>query len=297
MALIDVLRKKQQEITKPAAGPAPASVQGIQQQIATGMTGKAQQQTGPATSSIAQQMAQQEVQTQQKELAQTQQQQAADMAQGIAQQEAEQGFAAKAQEAQKQEALATMSIEEQMANEQLAAKEELADMQLTEQETAFVEKATNQYSNSLKDLASQRGIAENDIFSDLNMQKKSLSADKFQAELEQRAHMLAMSDKRYVAQIQKTGELNNLRDSLAFKKEAMNLQFGESMKVLSQSFDNQRLLNADARQFKLEMAKLSIDDAMKIANAELQASMVSSFIGTGASGASTYAEKGGFDKK
>lgn len=270
MALIDVLRKKQQQLAA-QRGPAPTSVQGLRQQIATGATGKVQQQAGPAVSGIGQQIAQQQTAAQQAALSQQQQQQAAQLAQGIEQQQAEQGFQAQAQQVQRQEALADIAAKQQMGAERLEARDELADMQLSAQERMYTEKVTNEYANALANLASDRKITENNIFQDLANERENLEADKYMAQLSQRAHMLAMSDRRYVAQIQKIGAINDLRDRIAFKREAMELQFGENLKILSQSFDQQRLLNADTRQFAEEMKKMSIDDAIAVAEQALKA--------------------------
>jgi hypothetical protein len=294
MALIDVLRKKQQQLTQ-QRGPAPASVQGMQQQIATGMTGKAQQQQGPAVSGIGQQIAQQQAQAQQQALSQQQEQQATQLAQGIEQQQAEQAFQQRQLGAQRGEALAGLTTQEQMAAERRQAKDELADMQLTAQERAFTETVSNKYSNALADLASERGIVENNIFQNLANERKSLDADKYLAQLSQNAHMLAMSDRRYVAHIQKIGALNDLRDTIAFKKEAMQLTFGQNLKILSRSFDQQRLLNADQRQFAEEMSKMSIDDALAIAEQALKAQETSAAINTMMSGTKTYMSETDWD--
>ena len=287
MALIDVLRKKQQQITQ-QRGPAPASVQGMQQQIATGMTGKAQQQQGPAVSGIGQQIAQQQAQAQQQALSQQQEQQATQLAQGIEQQQAEQAFQQRQLGAQRGEALASLTTQEQMAAERRQAKDELADMQLTAQEKAVAETLSNRYANALADLASERGIVENNIFQDLANERKSLSADKYLAALSQRAHVLAMSDRRYVAQIQQIGAMNDLRDTIEFKKEAQALQFGENLKILSKSVDQQRLLNADKRQFAEEMSKMSLDDAFAIAEQALKAQETSAIVNTMLAGGKTF---------
>lgn len=252
------------------------------------MTGRAQQQGGPAVSGIGQQIAQQQAQAAQQGLAQQQAQQATQLAQGIEQQQAEQGFQQKQLGAQREEALAGLTTQEQMAAERRQAKDELADMQLTAQERAVTETLSNRYSNALADLASERGIVENNIFQDLARERKSLDADKYMAQLSQRAHMLAMSDKRYVAQIQKIGAVNDLRDTIAFKKEAMNLTFGENLKILNRSFDQQRLLNADQRQFAEEMSRMSINDAIAIAEQALKAQETAAVINSTMAAGQSY---------
>lgn len=277
MALIDVLRKKQQELARQSQ-PASPSVQQMRESIATGMTGREQRQVGPATSGIGQQVAQQQAQAAQQGLEQQQAMQAQQLGAGIQAGEEQLGLAQKQQQAKTEQALKDISAKEQIGMERRAAKDELADMKLTEQERAFTEKVSNTYANRLADMASERGIAENNLFADFRRETANLDKDKRLARLSQLAHDLALADKRYVAQIQQTAALTGLRDDLEFQRESDRLVFGKRLEVMGEGFDQQRALAADTREFSKMMSEIKIEDALKIAEQAQQAETTSTIL-------------------
>ena len=264
MALIDELRKKQQELARQSRVVSP-SVQQMQQSLELGMTGREQRQAGPATSSIGQQVAQQQAQAAQKGLEQQQTMQAQQLGAGIQAQEEQLGLAQKQQQAKTEQALKDIAAKEQMGIERRAVKDELSDMQLSDQERAFTEKVTNTYANRLADLASERKTVENNLLSDFRREQASLSKDKRLAELSQLAHTLAMADKRYVAQIQQTAAITGLRSDLEFQRESDRLVFGKRLELLGERLDQKRALAADTREFSKMMADIKLEDALKIA--------------------------------
>lgn len=277
MALIDALRKKQQQLARQTQ-PAPTSVQQMRESITTGMTGREQRQAGPATSSIGQQVAQQQAQAQQQALTQQQDLQAQQLGRGIEAQEAQLGLQQKQLQARTDQALKGIEAEEQMATERRAAKSDIADMQLSEQEAAFSEKVSNAYANRIADLASERGIVENNLLADFRRETASLEKDKQLAALSQLGHDLALADQRYVSQIQKIGALQGLRDDLEFQREADRLAFGGKLDILSERMDQQRILKADQREFAKMMSEIQLEDALKIAEEAQRAANTQSMV-------------------
>ena len=288
MALIDVLRKKKRV---PTAAPVTAGE--VQQQAATGATGKTQVGSGPALSNIAGQQAAQTIQTEQQALA-TQGALAADaQATQLAEQEAAQDVQAQGQQIQREQALVDITAKEQMRGQQLQTEAEMKAAGLGAREQDYYTKLNNQYANTLANLASERGIVENDLFQDLSQQVDSLSDEKAASQLEQLAHTLALSDKTYLNEIEMIGAERNLRDELSFRREANQLVFGKNLEILNNRLDAERLMNMDARQFREEMARIDINTALEIANHAAKAQAAANIISGAVELGQAYAGKSG----
>jgi len=263
MALLDMLRKRMSSVQKPATQA--ADVGALESQITAGQTGRVQQATGPAASGIGSQLAAQQAQAQQEALTSQQQQATEQLAGQIALGEEGQALAEKGLEQQRGQALSQLSAQGVMAAEQREAREDLKAMELEAKSSMFADKMTNAFANHLKDLATERGIAEQDMFAAFNREQQSLSADKAAARLHQLGHVLALSDRQYVDTIMTIAKEENLRDELEFKQTSYELIMGKDLELMQDRMDFQAALNMDAREFKKEMFNMDMDTAMELA--------------------------------
>lgn len=276
MALIDVLRKQQQQKAIP---PVPrTSVEALRGLMSYGQTGKVQQRTGPAAVSLAAQTAQAGVQQAGEQIQSAAQRQAAAQQAQLEEQQAAQAQQAQAIDFQAAQAQRGIAAGEQQAIARRQTEEEMAATRRSAQEEQAINQITNTYANALADLASQRKTTENELFSGLRQEMASLSADKQLARMQQLGHMMAMSDKEYVRSIQQVGALQGLQDDIAFKIEADKLAFGKDLEILQQRFDAEALLQADARKFKEEMEDMSLDHALEMADLAMREQNAKSFM-------------------
>ena len=288
MAIMDIIKKRRQ------GGPAAVSAEDVATHQQAGATGKVGRSTGgPQMSNVGSQLAAQQGQAQL----------GAIQTQGMAQTQAL-GAAEKAQDAQFKLAgsqqdqklagqQAGIAAQSRMSNAQRAAQEEMAVKQMTQQEKLQGAEMNQRYSDALRTLSVERGITEQQIFGEIDRNKDQLSLDKKQAFLDQTAHVMAMSDKKYSDEIRRVGDMQNLRDQLNFRKESQRLAFGQDFALLGQQFDMQRLANVEQREFQAAMAEMNLDTALALAGQAAKEQAYKSIL-TGMSNAATaYASYGG----
>lgn len=266
MALLDVLKATQQSRQPAANAAATPTAAELQSLAATKATGKAVAPTAaPATSNIAGQVAatnnaataastQQATDNASNALVQTagQQQQAIDLTKN-------------SQATATQSAIANLQTEQSLANTQRGVKEDMATSAVNQKVDLETKEFTNKYATAAADLASQRGIAENDIFQDYNQAIQQVGLEKATSNLEQTAHILAMSDAKYVDELKRVGMELNLQDDISFKREASTLALQKNLEILSKGFDMERLINADRRTFTEQMSTMDLNMALSIA--------------------------------
>lgn len=296
MALLDILRKRQQQALAPQAPTSSPTAGELESLAATGATGRTQTPTGPATSSLAGQLAQQQTAQAQQQLGTEQALQAAGMAQDIQAQQEQMDLAAQEQALRRGQQQASLAAQAQMQGAQRQTQAEMARQARSAQERQYLNNLTNQYANQLADLASQRGIVEQDLFSDFSQNIAQLSDAKAAAGLEQLAHSLALADRQYVDQLTRLGAERDLMDEIAFRREANELVFKNNLEILADKHDKQRLLNMDAREFRKEMAQMDINEAIRIAQqaakAQGAANILKGGVGIASSLSSYYAGQG-----
>jgi len=293
MALLDILNKK-----KANRQAAPVQAADITKQMAATQSGKAAAPTsGPQQSNVASQVTQDNVNAQagaidtQNTLANQQTTQAA------IGQENQFKKQQSSLEDNKQSALKDVAANNQMQDSSRAETESEAIKRVQSQETQQATKLGNAYAQSLQQLASDRGIAENSLF-DLSQQSQAeLDSDKTQAYLAQVAHAAAMSDKKYVDAINAIGQERNLRDNIAFQKEALRLNMGRDFEILGQQFNAAELANMDSREYQKTIAQMDINTALSMAaQAAKEQKYMDTIKGTtelAKVGVDTYAKSGG----
>lgn len=260
MSLLDIIKQRKQ--ARPAATAA-GDVAALQQTAATGKA--AAPTTGPAVSGVQSQLAAQAGAAQQQQigLAGMVADQQLGAAERLQQQQIEQQQRQQRQRHAQQ--LKAISAETQITDARRQAEDQMARERLKATEQANTTQLNNSYAEALKELATNRQIVEQDIFSQAKQERQQLTVDKYEAHLEQIAHITALSDRKYIDEITRIGRLRNLQDDIEFRREAIELAFGNDLEILNQQFDMQRLMNVEEREFKNAMADIDINTAVELA--------------------------------
>jgi len=263
MALLDTLRKRMSNVQKPKTQA--TDVGALEAQITAGQTGREQQAKGPAVSGIGSQLAAQQAQAQQGALTAEQQQATEQLAGQMALSEEQQALAEKGLEQKRGQALAGITSQQVMAAQRRQAEEDAQAEKLEAQSSMYADEITNAFANHLKDLATERGIAEQDMFASFDREQKSLNAEKAAARLHQLGHIMALSDRQYVDAITAVARERNLRDDLAFQQESYEIMMGKDLELMQDRMDFQAVLNKSEREFAKEMAEMDIKTALELA--------------------------------
>lgn len=279
MALLDAIRRRL--AAGPAQAPAPsaaATQQALQQTLATAATGKARAPGGPAASTVgaeavaaqgAQQMGALNLAGQQAAAqlgaAESQQTQQADLARQQVQTQTEQGM--KDIAAQQAEAGAGRQAARDIFGTQADSKER--------QTIAGISASAQQ---ALSRLASDRGVAEADIWASFKQGNQDLAFRKDAAQLEQAAFTMALADKAYIENLQQIGQVRRLENEVNFKKELNSMILDEETKQLLTQFDWARLDQADDREWTEAMSKIDLDSAMAIATSKVKTAAATQYV-------------------
>ena len=127
------------------------------------------------------------------------------------------------------------------------------------------------YQKVTTQLASERGLAVNDLFAQFEQSNKELAARSDAAQIEQIGFRLAMADKDYLQELNNVATMNNLQDDLAFKAESQRLILGEEMQSLLKQLNWEEAFNQDTAAFEQQLASIDLESAVAIANAQVAA--------------------------
>jgi hypothetical protein len=261
MSLLDVLKKR-----KSGLG-IPQSAGEIATKSTEAATGKAVgPQTGPQMSNIGAQQSAAAAKSTEQQQAVKQTLAATELAKAADAQTEQFKLASEQQRSRVANKRADLVADEYVNKSSLAAQDDIAIQEMTSREKRANSETVNRYSEALADLASSRGIAEQEIFEWVRQEQERLGADRTKAWLEQTVHMMAMSDNKYLHQIRQVGATNRLTESLKFAKEATKLQFGQDLELLQNKLDSQSILNANEREMRLLLSEMDIDTALAMAN-------------------------------
>ena len=174
----------------------------------------------------------------------------------------------------------------QMQRTEVAAQENMATQQRQATEDAKTKEIADKTTLAMQALASERGISRDNLFATARSDNKELMARKDAASLEQKAMMLALSDKGYVQEINRIGAERNLRDKAAFDQEARRVMFGNEFSKLMDGFAAQANINTKDRDARDVIAQLSNYQIIQLAETEAkQANMRAMYEGIGNLGA------------
>jgi hypothetical protein len=103
------------------------------------------------------------------------------------------------------------------------------------------------------------------------MDNKQLEFRKDAAQLDEKATMLALSDKQYLDELNRIGQQRNLEDNIAFNKELQASVFGNEMSKVMDQYGFQADQNVKERDLKKQLAQLSNGQIIEMANAAAKA--------------------------
>ena len=204
------------------------------------------------------------------------------------------------------------NLAEQMAGaqtEQAAAevqqKGQMAAAELGQAQAAVTEAERGERADlALRQQQSQQRASQQkqQILRELGQGRRTLDTEKDRAKLEQLSHTMALSDRKYVDQLQREGQKLRLDNDLAFREALQKSILGSNEELLREGLGNKDILQADDREFREMMSGIDIDFAMKMADNELadakKAAMISGVTTLATSGLGAYGtySQGGFDQ-
>lgn len=116
----------------------------------------------------------------------------------------------------------------------------------------------------------QTKMETNKILNDLGRERGTISLEKDKARLEQAAFLISFQNKKYTDQLQDIGRRNRLDDQMAFNEAMQRQAMGAELDLLKDKLGKQDILAASDREFQEMLAGMSIDEAMKIADMEME---------------------------
>lgn len=101
--------------------------------------------------------------------------------------------------------------------------------------------------------------------------QRQLDLNKDKSRLEQLGFTMRLGNDKYLTELDRQAKVANLRDALSFEEEMYRTIFADEEELLRNNLDFRAMLSADERQFREEMANISIDMALELAMAENKA--------------------------
>jgi hypothetical protein len=272
--------------------PAPQAQQAGLTKLLKSQTGKAGA-TAPAQSNLAEQAQIAQAQTQ----AQAQQAQGAQVAAQLGEQQA--GIAQQAQLAkeqlagQKTQTEADLAAKARTQRGELATTEQLATEQRDAQSYMKLNQLTQKYDQFLQKAATDRQVTQDKLFGSYNREQAKLDLEKKGSRLNQDLFALTLSNKKYIDEISKVGDLRRAGNTQNFQKELQDVMFGNEFKRLQEEYSFLRDLDVDTRKYSEALASLGADAQIQIAESLARANQNSLVFGTISKGAEAY---GSYDK-
>lgn len=262
MALIDALQKRLK--SRPQATPIASQQEQIQKTLAAG-TGKAIEAGGPGASHIGEQVAIGGTQAAEKQIQLQGQQIAASL--GQAKKELEEKKKLTSQQLAQKQAISEAALAQKQALgvQEIDTQQELNTKRIQAAETQQIKKINNSAIQGLKQLASTRKVTIDNIFKSFEFETKELEFRKDAAKLEQVGFLLAMRDEAYIQELNRIGTERNLREQLEFDAELQSILLGDQTQALLDELGFQRSYNQSEREFKIKMANIDIESAIKLA--------------------------------
>ena len=190
-----------------------------------------------------------------------------------------------------------LGAQKQMADQQQATQLTMADnarmaqmdenmAKLDANDNMTINRMNAQADSTIKQLESEKNMTVNEIWGSFERSNTELAFREDAAAMEQIAFDMRLKDQKYVDHITRVGKFRGLEDELAFRKEATELAFGESYKLLQQNATWSAAYDRGTREFAEEMGGMSLEAAMAVYNSQSQAAGIQAV----ASGISTTAQ-------
>jgi hypothetical protein len=180
---------------------------------------------------------------------------------------------------------------------------------IAEQERALQQKEQNQSAeiaqyNRHDDL--KTALKTTSLLNELEQNVGRIDANRDSARMEQVAQGLRMQNKQYVDTLQREGKKERLDDKLMFEEQLKRDILGDNEELLRDILGNRNILDIDAREFQTLLAQMSVDQAWRAHQNEIDDAkrrQLGEAIGTatsmgggmmgGGSGVQTGAQSGG----
>ena len=273
------------EIKSRLSGSAPKPVAGLgtqegaQKILGTKATGKAPAGPSPQASSIQSKVAEQQANEQMTQV----QDQGKMASQQLGQEQAQVGASLESAKAdlaaKKTEADQKQATQFQMGENARLAQQDEAMAKLDTREQMSLAQRSAQFDQTLKQLISDRGIAEDDIFMQFSQGNAELADREDAAQLEQLGFVLRLRDNQYIDHITRVAKTNNLEDALAFRKEAASLRMGEETALMMDQYGFLEQYDQNARDFSEKMMDMDINAALDLSESMAKDAARSQMIG------------------
>ena len=209
------------------------------------------------------------------------------------------GTAATAQEqaiGRKEEGLASqqrmtergLTTQLQTQQDKIRGQEQEAELGREERGRSAVTEINNRAEMGLQELAMQRNISLDNIFSTYERSSRELAFRKDAAELEQRGFELSMRDKAYLDKITMIAQEQSLENEISFKNETERLVWGENLQNFKDQMNWRSGRDVIQADWQKHLASIDIEAALQIGNMAADSTSQTSI----AQGAGTIAAAG-----
>ena len=162
-------------------------------------------------------------------------------------------------------------LNQQTQNNQIAAQDIGIQADRQQQIQAQDQADILQRSSEISRALSQQ---EEHLFTQLERDKDQLQTQESQLNLEILGASLALKDQQYLYAIENQGRISRLDDSNQFQIELRKAVFADELDLFKDQIAFNDLLQADQREFQVELSKISLEDALLIATQTSQAQAV-----------------------
>lgn len=175
----------------------------------------------------------------------------------------------------------TQQTQMNMAQKELAGKfiaaqsnldnlRNLSNIRLDAEKEAQLKAMAQKANQALQNLASERRTNVDNLFSNFRMENADLAQRRDAAQLQQVAAAMALSNEKYITQLNRIGQENALYNQINFDKEALRLELGNAFDLLVDNIDWGAGYAERQREFERQMGQMSNNDAYKIAMSAIE---------------------------
>lgn len=156
------------------------------------------------------------------------------------------------------------------AQSNLNALRNMSTLRLSAEKEASLKAMSHKAKQALQDLASDRKTTTENLFTNFRMENADLAQRKDAFQLQQTAAAMALSNEKYITQINRIGAENNLHQQIEFDKEALRIELGNAFDSLVDNINWAAEFSERQREFEKQMGVMSNNDAYKIAMSAIE---------------------------
>lgn len=158
-----------------------------------------------------------------------------------------------------------LSTQLQEQEAKIRTQEQMSEMTREEGSRAKMADINNRAEMGLQELAINRNISLDNIFSTYERSNKELGARRDAAELEQLGFQLALRDKEYLDEINRIAAVDSLENEIAYRNETAKLVWGEELNNYLNQIDFQKGQDVDNAEWAKQLAAIDLDSAREVA--------------------------------